>query len=41
MNPYDLAHQLARATKEREAYREYARLRATPCEDDANRSMLD
>ena len=41
MNPYDLAHQLARAMKDSEEYREYARLRETAYEDETNRALLD
>ena len=41
MNPYDLAHQLARAMKESEDYREYERLRETAYEDETNRALLD
>ena len=41
MNPYDLAHQLARAMKESEEYREYERLRETAYEDETNRALLD
>ena len=41
MNPYDLAHQLARAMKESEEYREYERLRETAYEDEPNRALLD
>ena len=37
MNPYDLAHQLARAMKESEEYREYERLRETAYEDEYKR----
>ena len=41
MNPYDLARQLARAMKDSEEYREYARLRETAYEDETNRALLD
>ena len=41
MNPYDQAHALARALKESEEYREYARLRETAYDDDTNRALLD
>ena len=41
MNPYDIAHQLARAMKESEEYREYERLRETAYEDETNRALLD
>ena len=41
MNPYDLVHQLARAMKDSEEYREYARLRETAYEDETNRALLD
>ena len=41
MNPYDEAHALARALKESEEYREYARLKAIAYEDDTNKALLD
>ena len=41
MNPYDLAHQLARSMKESEEFREYDRLRGSAYEDDTNRALLD
>ena len=41
MNPYDLAHQLARAMKDSEEYREYERLRESAYEDETNRALLD
>ena len=41
MNPYDLAHQLARAMKDGEEYREYERLREPAYADDTNRALLD
>ena len=41
MNPYDLAHQLARAMKDSEEYREYERLREPAYADDTNRALLD
>ena len=41
MNPYDQAHALARALKESEEYREYARLKEVAYEDDTNRALLD
>ena len=41
MNPYDLAHDLARALKESEEYREYVRLKQTACADDTNKALLD
>ena len=41
MTPSDLAHQLARAMKESEEYREYERLRETAYEDETNRALLD
>ena len=41
MNPYDLAHQLAKSMKESEEYREYQRLRESAYEDETNRALLD
>ena len=41
MNPYDQAHALARALKESEEYREYARLKETVYEDGTNKALLD
>ena len=41
MNPYDQAHALARALKESEEYREYARLKATAYDDGTNKALLD
>ena len=41
MNPYDQAHALARALKDSEEYREYARLKETAYADDTNRALLD
>ena len=41
MNPYDQAHALARALKDSEEYREYARLKAVAYDDDTNRALLD
>ncbi len=41
MNPYDLAHQLARSMKDSEEYREYERLRESAYEDETNRALLD
>jgi len=41
VNPYDQAHALARALKESEEYREYARLKETAYDDDTNRALLD
>ena len=40
-NPYDIAHELARALKESDEYREYAALRETAYADPTNRSLLD
>lgn len=41
MNPYDQAHELARALKESEEYREYKRLKDIAYQDDTNRALLD
>ena len=41
MNPYDQAHELARALKESEEYREYQRLRETAYEEATNKALLD
>ena len=41
MNPYDQAHALARALKESEEYREYARLKDVAYEDETNKVLLD
>ena len=41
MNIYDQAHELARALKDSEEYREYARLKDIAYEDDTNRTLLD
>lgn len=41
MNPYDLAHQLARSMKESEEYKEYETLRESAYEDNTNRALLD
>lgn len=41
MNPYDLAHQLARALKDSEEYREYQRLREVAYQEETNRALLD
>ncbi len=41
MNPYDQAHALARALRESEEYREYARLKEAAYESDTNRALLD
>ena len=41
MNPYDQAHALARALKESEEYREYARLKDVAYEDATNKALLD
>ena len=41
MNPYDQAHALARALKDSEEYREYARLKEIAYADDTNRALLD
>lgn len=41
MNPYDQAHELARALKESEEYREYIRLKQTAYDDGTNKALLD
>ena len=41
MNPYDQAHALARALRESEEYREYARLKEVAYDDGTNRALLD
>ena len=41
MNPYDQAHELARALKESEEYREYMRLKETAYDDGTNKALLD
>ena len=41
MNPYDQAHELARALKDSEEYREYERLKQTAYEDGTNKELLD
>ena len=41
MNPYDQAHALARALKESEEYREYARLKEVAYDDGTNKALLD
>ena len=41
INPYDQAHVLARALKESEEYREYARLKDVAYEDATNKALLD
>ena len=41
MNPYDQAHALARALKDSEEYREYARLKDIAYDDGTNRALLD
>lgn len=41
MNPYDQAHALARALKDSEEYREYARLKEIAYDDGTNRALLD
>ena len=41
MNPYDQAHALARALKESEEYREYARLKEAAYDDGTNKALLD
>lgn len=41
MNPYDQAHALARALKDSEEYREFARLKEIAYDDGTNRALLD
>ena len=41
MNVYDQAHQLARAMKESEEFREYERLREIAYADETNQALLD
>ena len=41
MNPYDQAHALARALRESEEYREYARLKDVAYDDGTNKALLD
>lgn len=41
MNPYDQAHALARAMKDSEEYREYARLKEIAYDDSTNKALLD
>ncbi len=41
MNPYDQAHALARALKDSEEYREYARLKEVAYDDGTNKALLD
>ena len=41
MNPYDQAHALARAIKDSEEYREYARLKEIAYDDSTNKALLD
>lgn len=41
MNPYDQAHDLARALKESEEYREYMRLKEVAYDDGTNKALLD
>ena len=41
MNPYDQAHELVRALKDSEEYREYMRLKATAYDDSTNKALLD
>ena len=41
MNPYDQAHELARALKESEEYREYQRLKTVAYEESTNKALLD
>ena len=41
MNPYDQAHALARALKDSEEYREYARLKEAAFDDETNKALLE
>lgn len=41
MNPYDQAHALARALKDSDEYREFARLKEIAYEDGTNKALLD
>lgn len=41
MNPYDLAHQLARALKESQEYREYKQAKANMDLDDDKKKMIE
>ena len=41
MNPYDQAHELARALKESEEYREFTRLKSVAYDDGTNKALLD
>ncbi len=41
MNPYDQAHELARALKDSEEYREFTRLKAAAYDDNTNKALLD
>ena len=41
MNPYDQAHELARALKDSEEYREFTRLKAVAYDDGTNKALLD
>ena len=41
MNPYDQAHELARALKESEEYREFTRLKEVAYDDGTNKALLD
>ena len=41
MNPYDQAHELARALKDSEEYREFTHLKAVAYDDGTNKALLD
>ena len=41
MNPYDQAHELVRALKDSEEYRDYMRLKETAYDDSTNKALLD
>ena len=41
MNPYDQAHELVRALKESEEYREFTRLKDVAYDDGTNKALLD
>ena len=41
MNPYDQAHELVRALKDSEEYKDYMRLKETAYDDSTNKALLD
>ena len=41
MNPYDQAHALAKALRERDEYKEYVRLKQAAYDDSTNKALLD